>query len=45
MAEYLNAGCPAKPVRRKERAEAPNLLHANFRRPYHLIGKPGFAPD
>ncbi len=40
MAESSKEGCPAKSVRRKELAEASDLLHANCRHPRHWLGKP-----
>ena len=39
MAESSKEGCPAKSVRRKELAEASDLLHANCRHPRHRISK------
>ena len=44
MAEPSKEGCPAKPVRRKELAEAPDLLHANCRQPQLRISKQSSAP-
>jgi hypothetical protein len=42
MAESFKDGCPAK-SRRKQLAEASDLLHANCRHSRHRIGKPSFS--
>jgi len=39
MAESSKEGWPAKPLRRKELAEASDPLHANCRHPRHRISK------
>ena len=44
MAESSKEGCPAKSVRRKELAEAPDLRYANCRHPRLQISKQSSAP-
>ncbi len=43
MAEYFQKGWTAKPVRRKEIAQAQDPLFANCRPPHLRIGKQSFA--